>query len=234
MNIYTSTEAIEVKKNKDGHTVIGKDKNTGKEQLIAAEKIMIAAGRKSNADLLQVEKTGVETDNRGFIKVNDYLETSQKNIWAWGDAIGKYMFRHVANNESEIVWHNFLHKQRIKMDYRVVPHAVFFHPQIASVGLTEGQAKKDYNILVGMAHYSDVAKGAAMVEENSFAKAIVEKNTGKILGFHIMGPYAPTLIQEVINAMAIGGNVSYLAHGMHIHPALPEFILATFGNLREP
>lgn len=234
MEISINTEAIEAEKNKGGYTFIGKNKKTGKEHNYSAETILIAAGRKSNADLLQVEKTGVKTDSKGYIIVNEYLETSQKNIWAWGDAIGRHMFRHVANNEVEVVWHNTLHKQKIKMDYRVVPHAVFSYPQIASVGMTEEEAKKSYDILVGKANYTDVAKGEAMVEQNGFAKAIVERNTGKILGFHIIGPYAPILIQEIINAMAIGGTVQHIGHGMHIHPALPEFILATLGNLREP
>jgi len=87
---------------------------------------------------------------------------------------------------------------------------------------------------VGRANYLDVAKGEAMVEEDGFAKAIVEKSSGKILGFHIIGPYAPILIQEVIDIMAIGGSISNLAHGMHIHPALSELVLRTFGNLKEP
>jgi dihydrolipoamide dehydrogenase len=234
IEISTNTEAIEVQKNKDGYTIIGKDKKTGEEQNYSAETILIATGRKSNADLLRVEKTGVKTNLRGYIIVNEYLETSQKNIWAWGDAIGKFMFRHVANNEVEVVWHNTIHKQKIKMDYRAVPHAIFSYPQIASVGMTEEEARQSYDILVGKANYTDVAKGEVMVEQNGFAKAIVERNTGKILGFHIIGPYAPILIQEVINTMAIGGGIQHIAHGMHIHPALPEFILATLGNLREP
>ncbi len=96
------------------------------------------------------------------------------------------MFRHVANTEAVLAWHSCIYKEKIKMDYSAAPHAVFSHPQIASVGLTEEQAKKDYDILVGMANYSDVAKGEAMMEEESFAKAIVEKNSEKILGFHII------------------------------------------------
>lgn len=234
MEIHTDTEALEVKDNDNGFTVVGKDRNTGEEREFTAEKVMIAAGRRSNADMLKVENTGIETDERGFIKANEYLETSKENIWALGDAIGKQMFRHAANREAVFAWHNTIHENKIKMDYRATPHAVFSHPQIASVGLTEEQARKDHDILVGEAKYSDVAKGAAMMEEESFAKAIVEKDTGKILGFHIIGPHAPILIQEVINAMASESTVNYIANGMHIHPALSELILTTFGNLREP
>ena len=92
---------------------------------------------------------------------------------------------------------------------------------------------KSYEILVGKAHYNDVAKGDAMAEVDGFTKAIVDKNEGRILGFHIIGPYAPILIQEVINAMALGGKLGFIGQGMHIHPALPELILRTLGNLKE-
>jgi len=197
----------------------------------SAERIMIAVGRRSNADLLKVENTGVELGKRGFIKVDDYLETTKKDIFAVGDADGQQMFTHVANREAVVAWHNATHKAKMKMDYGAAPHAVYSHPQIASVGLTEENASKDYHILVGRAKYLDTAKGEAMMEEVGFAKAIVDAHSNRILGFHIIGPYAPELIQEVINAMASGGRIRNISQGMHIHPALPELILRTFENL---
>jgi mycothione reductase len=189
---------------------------------------------KWKADLLKVENTGIETDEKNYIKVNDLLETNKENIWALGDAIGKKMYRHSANQEANIVWHNSMHGEKNKVDFSVMPHAVFTYPQIASVGLREEEAKKYYDILVGKAKYSDVAKGEAMMEEEGFAKAVIEKNTWKILGFHIIGPYAPILIQEVIDSMTTGGTVMPVITGMHIHPALPEVVQATFQNLHEP
>jgi dihydrolipoamide dehydrogenase len=233
MTVFLDSELIEVKKDGKYISAIAKDKKTGKEVLINAEKILFATGRISNADLLKVENTGVKVDERGYIKVNEYLETSKKNIWAFGDAIGKYMFKHVANEEALVAWNNAFHDHKTPMDYSAVPYAVFTYPQIASVGLTEEEAKKNHQILIGKAKYSDVSKGEAMVELNGFTKAIVDKENGKILGFHIIGPYAPILIQEVINAMALGGQIGFIGQGMHIHPTLPELILRTLGNLRE-
>jgi dihydrolipoamide dehydrogenase len=233
MNIQVDIEAVEVKNKKRKVIVVGRDLNSGKNREFNAARIMVAAGRKSNADLLKVENTGVKTDNRGFIIVDDYLETSKKNIWALGDANGQQMFRHVANVEAELAWHNSLGKHKAKMDYKATPHAVFTYPQIAGVGMTEEEAKKRYKILVGRANYSDVAKGDAMVETEAFAKAIVDKDSLKILGFHIIGPYAPILIQEVTNAMANDMDIYSIGMGMHIHPALPELILSTLGNLQE-
>ncbi len=102
---------------------------------------------------------------------------------------------------------------------------------MASIGITEERARKDHNILVGRAHYSDVAKGKAMMEENGFAKAIVDKGTRTILGFHIIGPEAAILIQEVVNAVANKMPVESITGPMHIFPALSEIITETFNNL---
>lgn len=234
MDIFTNTEALEVRKGKDEVKVITGDKVSGEEREFRAEKILLAAGRRSNADLLKVEKTGVKVDQRGYIAVNDYLQTSKENIWAFGDATGKKMFRHSANREADFVWHNAVHGERNTVDYDKVPHAVFSYPQVASVGLREEEARQNHDILIGEAKYSEVAKGEAMMDEESFAKVIIEKNSGRILGCHVIGPYAPILIQEVINAMSIDGTVRPIINGMHIHPALPEVIQATLGNLREP
>jgi dihydrolipoamide dehydrogenase len=225
MDVYTGIQVDEIKKQVDHVLAVVRDnKKNGAQKEVTAQRVMMAAGRRSNADLLKVENTGVETDSRGFIKVNEYLETSKKNIFAVGDANGQQMFTHVANREAALVAHNVLHGTKLKMDYSAAPHAVYSHPQIAFVGLTEENARKAHKVLVGTARYSDVARGEAMMEKEGFAKAIVEEDSGKILGFHIIGPDAPTLIQEVINAMASGGHIAEIQEGMHIHPALTELI----------
>jgi mycothione reductase len=234
MSVHTDTEAIEAKQENGICRIIAKSAITGKLLEFAAERVLVGSGRKSNAVLLETENTGVATDERGYIKVDEYFETTRKNIWAFGDAIGKKMFRHAANRESDIVWHNSMHGGKEKLDFHTVPHAVFTYPQIASVGMGEAEAKKVHEILVGKSVYSEVAKGVAMREDECFAKAIVEKKTWKILGFHIIGPYAPILIQEVVDAMATAGTVMPLINGMRIHPALPEIILDTLRNLHEP
>ncbi len=234
MSIQTNIDVIVVRKQNSGYLVIGKDVRTSEEKMFTAKTILVAAGRQSNADLLKVGNTGVNLDQRGFIKVNEFLETSKKNIWAFGDAIGKYMFKHVANKEADLVAHNIVHDHKAKMEYHAIPYAIFSHPQIASAGMTEEQAKKNHDILLGKAFYSETAKGIAMMEQKGFAKAIIEQKTGRILGFHIIGPYAPMLIQEVINAMASpDGTPASIFQGLHIHPALPELILVTLQNLKE-
>jgi dihydrolipoamide dehydrogenase len=233
MGVYTNTLAEEVKQSEHGIVVVTKNTNTSKRREFAAQRIMMAVGRRSNADILKVENTGVETDKKGFIKVNEYLETNQKGIFAIGDANGQQMFRHMANREAEIVAQNAFYGTKIEVDYSAVPHAVYSHPQIASVGLTEAKAREDYDILIGRTKYFDIAKGEAMMEKQGFAKAIVEKDSGRILGFHIIGPYAPELIQEVVNAMTSGGGMEELGQGIHIHPALSELVQYTLSSLEE-
>jgi len=195
---------------------------------------MIATGRVSNADILKPEKTGIKVDEHNFIKINEYLETSKKNIWAFGDAIGIQMFKHVANYEAGIAWHNSAHDHKVKMDFSAAPHAVFSHPQVASVGLKEQEAKaQNHKILVGHAHYKDTAMGAAMGFPEGFVKVIIEQETDKILGAHIIGPDASILIQEITNAMVSeNGTFAPIARGMHIHPALNEVVQNAFGDLR--
>jgi mycothione reductase len=232
MNVYTNVRAEEVRENRLGITVIATDAKSGVKREFTAQRILVAVGRRSNADLLRVENTGVEVDKRGFVKVNEYLETAKKNIFAVGDANGQQMFTHVANKEAMLAAHNAIHGGKLKTDYSAAPHAIYSHPQIASVGMTEEAARKAHKVLVGKAEYSDVAQGEAMMEENGFAKAVVEAGTGKILGFHIIGPYAPILIQEVINAMASGGGIDQIQTSIHIHPAITELIPALLINLK--
>ena len=236
MEVRTATEVVRVKAVEGGCLVTGKEALSGETKEFSAQTVLVVAGRRSNADLLRVDETGVETDSRGFIKVDTYLRTNRENIWAFGDIIGKEMFRHVANREASVAFGNAAHDAKQKMDYSSAPHAVFTYPEIASVGLKEEEAVAQYgagSVLVGRADYSDVAMGDAMMEGAGFAKAVVNRKKGNILGFHIIGPYASILVQEVINAMASGGDIRMLARGMHIHPALPEVVQAAFGNLRE-
>ncbi|MBS7632261.1 dihydrolipoyl dehydrogenase [Candidatus Bathyarchaeota archaeon] len=233
--IFTGHEAIEVKEEGNAKKVLARNRENGKTAEFTAEALLVAAGRVPNSDLLKPQKTGVELDDRGYVKVNEYLETGKKNIWAFGDAIGKYMFKHVANYEAEVAWHNAIHEHKVKVDYSAAPHAVFTHPQVASVGLKENEAKQlGHKVLVGYSHYKDTAIGIAMGEPRGFVKVIVEQKTGRLLGGHIIGPHASVLIQEVVNAMSTGERTFLpIARAMHIHPAMTEVVQKAFFALRE-
>lgn len=214
------------------------DVKTGRKDTIEAEEILVAAGRGPTNDILQPQKGGISTTKDGWIKVNEYLETSQENVWALGDADGKYLFRHVANYESEVVYYNAVLKRRVKVDYHAVPHAVFTHPEIASVGLKEREAIDKYGeegVLIGFQRYEDTAKGEAMNARDYFAKVVLKRDSMKILGAHIIGPHASILIQEIINLMYAPGQSSQpIQDAMHIHPSLSEVVQRAFGSLMTP
>lgn len=233
MDVHTGVQAEEFRTDGGGVTVTVNDAKSGSKRELKAQKVLVAVGRRSNADTLALDNTGVEVDQRGFVRVNEYLETTKKNIFAVGDANGQQMFTHVANVEASLVADNAIHGSKTRMDYSAAPHAVYSHPQIASVGLTEEAARKANKVLVGRTRYFDVAQGEAMMEKDGFAKAVVEASSGKLLGFHLIGPYAPILIQEVINAMASGGGIDQIRTSMHIHPSITELIPVVLGSLRD-
>ncbi|MCJ7574625.1 dihydrolipoyl dehydrogenase [Candidatus Bathyarchaeota archaeon] len=233
MSVQTGLEVTEVRE-KGGFKEVTTTDKAGTTQTFMVESLFIAAGLRSNADLLKPERTGVQLDEKGYIKVNEFYETSKPRIWAFGDAIGRAMFKHVANKEAELVWHAFSHGHKEALNYDQIPYAIFTWPQIASVGLTEEEAlRRGKRILIGLSNYADTAKGEAMGEEDGFVKVVVEDETYKVLGAHIVGPEAPTLIQEVIDVMNAGdGSVYPILDAMHIHPALPEVVQNAFHNLR--
>ena len=237
MSILTNHEVIEVRKEKGRKKVIAKDRSSGRKKTIVADEIIVAAGRAPNTDLLHPEKGGVKTGKDGWIMVNERLETSQPGIWAFGDALGRHQFKHVANYGSGVAYKNAFLKKRERTDYHAVPHAIFSHPEIAGVGLGEKEAVEEYgekNVLIGFQRYQDTAKGMAM-DAKGFVKVIVKRGTGKLLGAHIIGPHASVLIHEIIILMNTREQNAYpILKGMYVHPALSEVVAMAFGSLMSP
>jgi mycothione reductase len=239
VTILTNHEAREAEKANTGmKKLVAVNRENGKPVEITAEEILVASGRISNADVLKPEKGGIKTDKDGWIIVNEFLETSQPGVWALGDADGKYPFKHKANYEAQIVYFNAFQKRMVKADYHAVPHAVFTYPEVASVGMKEKEAVEQFgkdNILIGSHRYEDTAKGQAMAVKDYMVKVIVERDNMKILGAHIIGPYASVLIQEVINLMYTPSQNAYpMLDAMHIHPALSEVVQKAFDELAPP
>lgn len=233
LQVYTGYKAVRAGIEEGLKTITAVHRADGQEITARGQEILVAAGRRSNADLLRPEQTGVETDARGWIVVDEYLQTTKKGIWALGDAIGRHQFRHTANYHASVVWQNAFNGHQHPVDEHAVPHAVFTHPQIASVGLTEAQALEKYDTLVGVKRYGDTAKGYAMGDEEGFFKVVVENGTGRILGAHAIGPHAAILVQQMVYVMhADEGTYLPLARAQTIHPALSEVTVGALGNLR--
>ena len=219
------TEFSTTKVAKKGKKFVAVAEGNKKKKKIISDALLVATGRIPNADVLDVAKTNVETDEKGFIKTNEYLETTSKNIWALGDIVGKFLFKHSANLESEYVYQNAVLNKRMKVDYSAMPHAIFSSPQVAGVGMREQDLKqKKIDYAVGKYNFIDSGMGIALQDNEGFAKIFSDRKTRKILGCHILGTDASTLIHEVIVAMKAGLSVEAIDKAVHIHPALSEVV----------
>jgi mycothione reductase len=192
--------------------------------------VLVATGRVPNGDMLDAELAGVKVRD-GQVVVDKYQRTSARGIFALGDVSSDYQLKHVANHEARVVRHNLLldwddTSELAASDHRFVPSAVFTDPQIATVGLTENEARaKGFKVKSKVQDFGDVAYGWAMEDTTGIAKIIVDDDSGQILGAHIMGHQASSLIQPLIQAMTFGLGGQDMARGQYwIHPALPEVI----------
>jgi len=200
---------------------------------IKSDQLLVAVGRVPNSDVLAVEKAGVQVNKRGYVKTNDYLETTAENVWAAGDIAGKYLFKHSANLEATYLEHNASNpSEKVKVDYHAMPHAIFSSPQVAGVGLREQDLVKG-TYVVGKYRYIDTGMGMAFQDNTGFAKILVDKKSGRILGCHIIGTDASTLIHEVVIAMKSGkGTIDNITNAIHAHPALSEVVQRAAGRAR--
>ena len=199
---------------------------------IMADSLLIATGVTPNTDTLDLEKTGIEVTNRGFIKVNDYLQTTVDGVYAMGDCIGHYFFRHSVNFEGEYLFRSVFKDQQPKpIQYRPVPHAIFSNPQVAGVGKTEEQLKAEgIDYIAAVNPYIKSAMGMALLSDHGFCKLLICANTRKILGAHIVGPEASNMIHVIIAFMNKDGTLDDLLGMIYIHPALPEIVRNTARN----
>lgn len=232
MSILTDHEVEEVQASGNRKKIIAKDMNSGEKTDVIADEILVATGRSPNTDILHPEKGNVDTDERGWIKVNEHMETSCSNVWAFGDANGKYLFKHVGNYESTVAYQNSVLNADVSADYHAVPHAIFSYPEIAGVGLGEAQAVEHYgkdNISIGFQRFEDTGKGMAMALEDYFVKVILDNSNNMLLGAHIIGPQASVLVHQMITLMNTPGiNIAPIVHGMDIHPSLSEVVKRAF------
>jgi len=202
-------------------------------ETVEAGLLLIAVGRKPNTDLLDVAAGGIKTVD-GRVWVDDYQRTSADGVYALGDISSPDQLKHVANHEARVVQHNLLHPDDpIAANHAHIPKAVFTSPQIASVGRTEEQLKAEgVPYVVGTQAYADIAYGWAMEDTTGFAKVLADPESGRLLGVHIIGPQAPTVIQPAIQAMSFGLDAKRMARGQYwIHPAMPEVLENALLNL---
>lgn len=207
------------------------------ERTYEAETVLIAIGREPNTDLIDAAAGGIAMHPDGRIIVDEYQRTNVPGVWALGDISSDWQLKHVANLEARTIAHNLVHPDDlIASDHRFVPHAVFGYPQIASVGATEQQLVADgADYLVKIQKYGDVAYGWAMEDQLGFCKVLADAKTGHILGAHILGYQASTVIQPLIQAASFGQTAHEVARGQYwIHPALAEVVENALLGLEPP
>jgi dihydrolipoamide dehydrogenase len=203
----------------------------GNKRTVTGDTLLVATGRVPNTDVLDVKATGVQVNDRGFIKVNEYLETSVPGIWAIGDIAGIYMFKHSANLEAAYAYNNAFGK-KTPADYAAMPHAAFSSPQVAAVGKTEDELKQQKApYLKSVYEYKKTGYGKAIEDNDGFVKVLVHPTTKEILGCHIIGTHASILIHEVLVAMKAKLGVEGITRAVHIHPALSEVVQRAFNQI---
>ncbi|WP_132427699.1 mycothione reductase [Pseudonocardia endophytica] len=195
--------------------------------VVEADTVLVATGRRPNGDLLDVGSAGIPLHLDGRIVVDEYQRTPVDGIFAIGDVSSPFQLKHVANHEKRVVAHNLLHPDDLRAtDHRFVPSAVFTTPPIASVGMT-GQRCRDLGLdhVVTVQRFADVAYGWALEDTTGFVKVIADRDTGRLVGAHIIGPEASTLIQQLVQVMASDQDVREIVRQQYwIHPALPEVV----------
>ena len=200
---------------------------------LRVDAVLMATGREPNTDSLAAAESGIELDDAGFIKADEFLRTSVEGVWALGDIVGAYLLKHSANLEAGHVAHNLLNiDDQVPVDYHAMPHAVFASPQVGSVGMTEREARASGRPYVaGSYDYDETAYGASIEDHDGFVKVLADSETHEMLGVHVLGVDASTLVQGPATLMRSRAKVDVVQRAIFIHPALPEVIQRAFGEL---
>ncbi len=194
---------------------------------VEADTVLVATGRDPNTADLGVAVGGVDLHDDGRVIVDEYGRTTASGVWALGDVSSPWQLKHVANAEARVVAHNLVHHGDLRtLPHEHVPSAIFSHPQVASVGLTEQEClEQGLRFTTKVQNFGDVAYGWAMEDTTGICKVIADPATGLLLGAHLLGPSSSSLIQPLIQAMAFGTRAHDVARRQYwIHPALAEVV----------
>ena len=221
----TGVKLDKLEKSKTSVKVSGKDAK-GKEVALEAEILLVAIGRMPYTENLGLEKTKVVVNPRGTIKVNQYCETDEPNVFAIGDVIDTAWLAHLASKEGILVVEKLAGKKVEPINHRLVPNCTYCDPEVASVGLTEAKAREEgYDVKVGKFPFSASGKARILGETDGFVKIVSEKKYDEILGVHIIGPHATELLAEACVAMSHEATAESLSQTIHAHPTVSESVM---------
>lgn len=193
---------------------------------VTAEELLVCTGITPNADQLGLENTAIKTNSRGYIEVNEFLETAEAGVFAIGDVVGNFLFRHSVNFEAEyFIEANYMQEERQPVNYPPMPAAVFTDPEIASVGLTEAEAQTErHEVIVGRAKYTSTAMAKARGINFGLVKLVFDQKTHQLIGAQIIGEESSIMIQELVQACTLGLTAEQIYRQVYIHPAFPEVV----------
>ncbi len=224
INFHTGAKVEKVEKTKSGIAVTFSV--NGKQQRIEAERILIAVGRKPRTENIGLEKTRIKPD-RGFIKTDSWMQTSEPGIYAIGDIVlGTPQLAHVGAMEGIVAVTKIAGKKGKSINPEHIPNATYCHPEIGSVGLTQAKAEElGYNVKIGKFPFTANSRASIVGQHEGFIKIVSDADYGEILGVHIIGPQATELIAEAVAAMELEATAEDLMWTIHAHPTLAEAML---------
>jgi dihydrolipoamide dehydrogenase len=230
INVHVSAKTEKIEKTKDGVAVTFTA--DGKSQKLEAEKVLVAIGRAPRTDNVGIEKTNIKLD-RGFVPTNEYMQTTEAGIYAIGDIVaGMPQLAHAGSMEGMVAVAHIAGKPARPVKKTRIPGATYTEPEIASVGLTEAQAKeKGLNVKVGKFPFVGNSKATIVGNHDGFVKVVSDAKYGEILGVHIIGPKATELIAEAVTAMEGEMTVEEMMFTVHAHPTLYEALLDGFSSV---
>ena len=204
----------------------------GNPQQLSAEKLLVAVGRSPNTEKIGLKNTAVETE-RGFIHVNEWMETAEPGVRAIGDIVaGSPQLAHVASMEGLVAAAHIAGKEVAPINYLQSPSVTYCEPQIGSVGLTEAQARqRGHEVKIGKFNFRANSKASILGRHGGFVKVVAGESSGEILGVHIIGPSATELISEAVVAMASEATVESITSTIHAHPTLSEAVQEAFNSV---
>jgi len=228
--VHTGHRVTAVEDVDDGYAVHAETEG-GAELTVESDEVLVALGRRPNSDSIGLDRTGIETDDNGFIRVDEQMATTAENVWAQGDIADNSMFKHSGDYETRHTVANVVHEEKQTIDLSAMPHTIFTEPQIAGVGATEDELDaEDVEYVDGRAEYADSAMGRAKKLDDGFLKVLASPD-GEILGSHALGYEASSLLHEVVLAMRTGATVEDVADTIHAHPTLSKVVEAAFHDV---
>jgi dihydrolipoamide dehydrogenase len=223
---FLTSARFEKLETSDGAAMMTVTSAKGETVTLDGDKVLVAVGVRGNVENIGLEKAGVATDPRGFIEINEKMQTNAPNVYAIGDVTGKVLLAHCASAQGEIAAETMAGNETTPLVYENVPRATYCQPQVASVGLTEAQAKeRGYQVKVGKFPFRALGKALAMGEHEGFVKVVVNAEYGELLGAHLIGSEVTELLPEVALARALEATAHEIGRTVHAHPTLAEAIM---------